>query len=341
MATSTVNASRNDHVISQFIHRGFSTDQATVLVIRRPLALGRYEVTAGIPIKQTAMVRDFNTVELPNHQAVTTLESAIAKHIETPAANALRAIQGAGIGPLRLSAQARRAVCGLAGLFHANSPAGRQHLTQALSTFVPVGGASPAQLRSIARAFAFNRNDAAEVFAWEQIFAFAQVGSTTTSQANLSRLTILLGQMMAASLEKMVITVYRVAAPPYLILPDLPVLGMIPPGGGDIPDPGSFVVFPFEHRHLLVFEGRSGTDEVRDADDPRIDALLRPRFLDADQRITGARRWATVLAINSMSAEAYATRAEDFKEALTLAEPTAAVVMWSSPDQKGPGLAIR
>jgi hypothetical protein len=198
------------------------------------------------------MVRDFNTVQLPNQRTVTTLESAISKHVETPAANALRTIQGTGIGPLQLSVEERRAVCGLAGLFHANSTPGRERLAGHLSTFLPKGGASAAQLRTMAQAIAFDRNDVAEVFAWEQVFGFAQVGSTATVQANLPRLTILLGQMMARSLQKMVITVYRLAAPPYLILPDLPVLGSAPPGG-DIPDPGSFVLFPFEHRHLLSF----------------------------------------------------------------------------------------
>jgi hypothetical protein len=82
-------------------------------------------------------------------------------------------------------------------------------------------------------------------------------------------------------------------------------------------------------------------DEVRDADDPRIDALLRPRFPGTPQVIAGARRWATLLAINPMSNEAYAFRGEDLKEALILANPAASMVMWSSPDQRGPEVRIR
>jgi len=298
-------------------------------------------VIAGMPIVSTAMVRDFNIVELRNQQVVATLESAISKHVESAAANALRAMRAAGIGSLRLSTRARRAVCRLAGLLYTNSPEGRSRLGQQLSSFVPAGGASTAQVSSMARAIAFDRNDAAEVSAWEQVFAFAQVGTTPTSQANLLRLTILLGQMMARSLEKMAITVYRIAAPPSLILPDLPVLGSAPPSGGDIPDPGSFVLFPFEHRHLLVFDSGGGADEIRDADDPRIDALLQPRFPAAPQALTGARRWATVLALTSMSNEAYALRPEDLKEALALVDPAATMVMWSSPERRGPGVMIR
>jgi hypothetical protein len=341
MITPPTPVPRNHHVVSQFLQRGFSPDRKNVVSLVKPTRPGDPYLCFGkTQIEKTAAVHDFNTVSSPVQPVITTLESALAKHVETPAANALRALQQAPIGQLALARPTRRAVCRLAGLLHANSPAGRERLQGILTSFVPVGGAPANAIDAVARAYAFDPADAAEVDAWREAFAFMRDGNTAVTQENVLRTTIVLGQMTAASMEKMGLTIYRLDGPPYLLLPDLPVLGWSPPGG-DVPDSGSAALFPFDHRHLLVFDADASTDELRDGDDPRLDALLRARFPGRGTRLTGARRWATTLAVNSMRAEAYARTVEDVTAAVALAQPGARLVYHSTPSARGPGIVLR
>jgi hypothetical protein len=57
--------------------------------------------------------------------------------------------------------------------------------------------------------------------------------------------------------------------------------------------------------------------------------------------LTDARQWPTTLAVNSMRAEAYALRVEDVKEAVALAQPPAHLLLRSTRDAGGPGIALR
>lgn len=341
MSTTPPNVPRNHHVISQFVQRGFSSDGKTVAGLVQPPRPGDPYVCIGkMKIERTAAVHDFNTVSGPGQPVMAALESAIAKHVESPAATALRAVQQAPVGRLGLAASTRRALCRLAGLLHANSPAGRERLRDILASFVPVGGAPAAAIDRVATTYAFDANDAAEMDAWREAFAFMRDGNTAVTRDNVLRTTILLGQMTASSLEKVALTVYRVDGPPHLLLPDLPVLGWSPPGG-DLPDPGSGALFAFDHRHLLVFDPSSSADEVRDGDDPRLDALLRTRFPAAPVGLTGASRWGRTWAVSSMKAEAYARSVDDVTAAVALARPAARLVFHSTRNAGGPGIVLR
>lgn len=334
-------AARNHHVISRLVLRGFSSDGKHVVVLRKPgHAHEAWSCFSRVPLRGTAMLRDFNVVRLPDQAAVTTLEAAVARHVEDPAASALTSIKAAPLGPLVLPTSLRTAVCLLAGLLHANSPAGRERLSGAIDTPLPRRSAPVGAVETFARAVAFDRNDQAEVAAWFAVLTFMRADATAEAQENLKRLTILHGQQTGNALTKMRLTVYRLDDRPFLLLPDLPVLGKARPRG-DLPDPGSFVIFPFDHRHLLVFDAEADQDQVRRDDDPRIGELLRPHFPSAPASLRTAREWSNAITWMSIANECYALQVEDVKETARRVEPGARVVLQTTPSARGPGIDLQ
>jgi hypothetical protein len=190
-----------------------------------------------------------------------------------------------------------------------------------------------------ARAVAFDRSDAREVAAWTAVFSFMQDTQGLDARENVKRLTLVLGQMTANSLSKMKLTIYRLDDAPFFLLPDLPVLGMARPGG-DVPESGSFVMFPFDHRHLLVFDADADADELRNNSDERLDQLLRTHFPHAPRSLRNAHDWSTTIAWTSMVAESYALQGADIKAVAARMAPGVRILVKTTPSARGPGIDL-
>jgi hypothetical protein len=335
--------SRDHHFISRLVLRRFSADGKHTVALWKPKRVGDPEQCySRMPISGTSMRRNFNIVELMGPAGTDALEFAVSRAVEAPAADALRSVDAAPVGRLALTVTQRRALCNLAGILHANSPEGRARFQSIVDILLPQlrGGASPAQVTQVAQAAAFDRTDPAEVAAWQQIFSdLMRGGNVTRARHNLERLTLLWGQMQGQTLQKMAVTVYRIDQEPLYVLPDLPVLGKAF-SGGDLPDPGSFAMFPADPHHLLVFDADAQADEIRLAHDPRLVQLLRRHFPAAPPSLTSSWHWEVTLAWTSRQKEFYALRVEDVKAARRVAAPTAGVMLRSVPSHPGPGIVL-
>lgn len=250
------------------IFRNFSQDASHIVTCERVSAVPvEFVCYPNSPIKKRAFRADFNGVVMPDGSTSDVLERSIGKHVETPAADAINHILRAPVGQLVLTTKQRTALCNLAGLFHANSPMGRERFDHTLDTLYPnlKKTTNPSPLvTGLARASAFDATDREEVAALEQLWALLSGAVTETTKQNASRLSIVWGHMTAAALAKMDITVLRIDRPPYWLLPDLPVLGDAP-NGGDIPDPGSYMLFPLQRSTLAVFSTGKCQDSIEPA----------------------------------------------------------------------------
>ncbi len=260
------------------ILRGFSRDGIHLVNCEQnPAKLGEFVCYSKSPLRARAFRPDFNGVVLPDGTTSDVLERSLNQHVETPAASAIQQIVASRPGALALDVEARKGLCQLAGIIHANSPIGRQRFDSTMAgVFSQLkSGAKPSFIASLARATAFDPTDVEEVTAFEQVWSFMQgLSDPETQKANASRLSIHWGRLTAKGLMKMSITVLRIDSPPFWILPDVAVLGLAHPGG-DLPDADSFLIFPIHRQSLVVYSGSAAGDSVVPAGKALLDTLYR------------------------------------------------------------------
>ncbi|HXC75763.1 MAG TPA: DUF4238 domain-containing protein [Candidatus Acidoferrum sp.] len=335
--------SEDHHYISQLILRGFSRDGARLITVTKALASSdSFDCYPRMSIRGRAFEKGFNLVDLPAGKATDVLERAVATHIEGPAGEARAEMLLAPYGVLHLNPRRRRAMCLLAGLLHANSPIGRGSFDPVLDKVFAGLKAAPGAaslVRSMALGAALDNTDTEEVAAWEHVLGLLSAGDTPEARANARRLTLLWGQMTAKGLQRMSLTVLRIDAPPFFVLPDLPVLGHAP-DGGDIPDPGSWVIFPIDHRHLVVFTTDSQPDMVRGADSGMLVGLWTKTKGPLPMRIQKDVELQTSLSFTSMHEELYAYDLDDVLAAARLFPKPPSISVKSGPGVRGSGIVL-